>query len=721
MEFQVLGPVAALRDGAAKKLGGVKQRTLLGVLLADPGRTVSTDVLIDALYGESAPAGSRRSVQTFVSNLRRELGEVIVRDGEGYRVDSEAVTVDSVVFGDLVRRARHSLDADPADAAAVLRTALPLWRGRPFEDVDAHGHLESEIGRLEELRLVAQETRIEADLALGENDNVIAELESLTAQHPFRERFTCQLMLALYRSHRQAEALRACNRLRLLLVEELGIEPTADTRRLEQRILEQDPDLAVPSAHAERRTRSVGEFELRERIGQGRFSVVYRARQPTVARDVAVKVIRSDYAHDPEFLRRFEREAQLVAQLEHPHVVPVLDYWRDPDGAYVAMRLFRGGSLADALKLGPWTLDRGLRLIDQIAAALTTAHHAGILHRDVKPANILLDESGNGALGDFGIASIVGATTTFTDEGRTPTTPAYAAPEILTGQPYDQRCDVYSLGIVAYELLAGVHPFPAASIEGMVSRHIEEPLPALNPLHPEIPDAVDQVLAAATAKEPDQRTGSAAEFAADLRDAAGLHTVLSTGSASAGSQAERTPALTDFITDEMPFGPIAMDEISTRDVYEALYDSDNRIHREIVRRRPSFIVGRRGAGKTALMRAPMLDAHNLLVEFTSAELFSQVLSCVNALEARGASLFVKQVSDIWEGVVWSGLAHAVLQKSGSGDEARDDVFTLQRYVAGLGGNDLRSIDAAGAAFVAPSWQPTPRASALRWIRSPSAA
>jgi serine/threonine protein kinase/DNA-binding SARP family transcriptional activator len=699
MEFQVLGRIAVRQSDELKKVGGAKQRTLLAMLIVHAGQPVSTGMLIDALYDDPPPRGARRSVQTFVSNLRRSLGDVIVRDGDGYRIDQARARIDAVTFDELVGRARNALDTDPAGAAKTLRTALALWRGRPYEDVDARGHLEAETARLEELRLIALETRIEADLTVGAHQDVIAELESLSTEHPYRERFTCQLMVALYRAGRQAEALRACNRLRARLVEELGIEPTAATRELEQRILEQDADLAVPSERSpDGPLHSRGKFEMLDRIGAGRFSIVYRARQPAVGRHVAVKVIRSEYAHDPEFLRRFEREAQVVASLEHPHVVPIVDYWRDPDGAYLAMRLYRGGSLAEALELGPWPLDRAIGLVDQIASALSAAHNAGVLHRDIKPANILLDEAGNGALGDFGIAAIVGSATTFTDEGRTPTTPAYAAPEILVGEAPDRQSDVYSLAIVAYEALTGLHPFRARSVEALVARQLSDALPSLAQVRPDLPPALDVVLAAATAKDPAMRTNDAAQFALDLRTAAGLGGTPGTDRTPAAAEAIRSPSLTDFITEEMPFGPIAMDEISTPEVYEALYDADNRIHREIMRRRPSFIVGRRGAGKTALMRVPILDPHNLLIEFTSADLFAQVLSCVTTLEARGASVFVKHVSDLWDGVIWSGLCLAVLQRVDIHAAARADAFTVQRYVAGLGGPGLPSIDAAGAAF-----------------------
>jgi serine/threonine protein kinase len=145
-------------------------------------------------------------------------------------------------------------------------------------------------------------------------------------------------------------------------------------------------------------------YKILERIGSGGFGAVYRAYQTTLGREVAVKVILPGLASQPEFIRRFEQEAQLVARLEHLHIVPLYDYWRDPDGAYLVMRWLRGGSLKDALATGPYAINQAALLLDQLAAGLATAHAAGVIHRDLKPSNILLDDEGNAYLADFGIA-----------------------------------------------------------------------------------------------------------------------------------------------------------------------------------------------------------------------------------------------------------------------------------------------------------------------------
>jgi len=175
---------------------------------------------------------------------------------------------------------------------------------------------------------------------------------------------------------------------------------------------------------------SIKGYELIAQLGEGAYGAVYRANQPQVKREVAVKVILPEYANQPDFIRRFEAEAQLVAQLEHIHIVPLYDYWREPGGAYLVMRLMKGGSLEDSLREnGPWEPPDAARLVDQIASALEAAHKQGVVHRDLKPANILLDEDSNAYLSDFGIAKEMGADASVTQTGAIVGTPAYLTPE----------------------------------------------------------------------------------------------------------------------------------------------------------------------------------------------------------------------------------------------------------------------------------------------------
>ena len=219
-------------------------------------------------------------------------------------------------------------------------------------------------------------------------------------------------------------------------------------------------------------------YELQARLGEGAYGAVYRATQPQVKREVAIKIILPEYANRPDFIRRFEAEAQLVAQLEHLHIVPLYDYWREPGGAYLVMRLMKGGSLEESLREnGPWEPADAARLVDQIASALEAAHKQGVVHRDLKPANILLDEENNAYLSDFGIAKEIGAEASATQTGGIMGTPAYITPEQVQSRPVTAQTDIYALGVVLYELLVGGHPFPDTPTGELVVKHLNEPLP----------------------------------------------------------------------------------------------------------------------------------------------------------------------------------------------------------------------------------------------------
>ncbi len=409
MDFRALGPLEAHHDGERLALGGPKQRLVLAVLLTRANEVVSTDRLIEDVWRGERAADARRTLQSYISHLRRVIEpaapDTLVARTPGYFLSVESEQVDIYRFESLAADGKRLVESDPAAAADLLWKALSLWRGAPFADLGGEPALRAEITRLEEARLTALEYRIDAELALGRDSGLVGELETLIQEHPFRERFRGQLMLALYRAGRQSEALRAFTQARRTLGDELGIEPTPELQRLEQQILEQDSALdldSVESAPGVGTGRSIRGYELRDLIGEGRFGQVYLAYQHSVGREVAVKVIRSELADDPEFIRRFEIEARTIARLEHPHVVPLYDFWREPRGAYIVMRHYRGGSLATSDRT--WSTEAVGRLVEHVGGALAAAHRHGIAHGDVKPSNILLDDDGNTYLADFGIA-----------------------------------------------------------------------------------------------------------------------------------------------------------------------------------------------------------------------------------------------------------------------------------------------------------------------------
>jgi DNA-binding SARP family transcriptional activator len=243
MDFRLLGPLEVVGDEGSLQLGGIKQRSLLAMLLLHANQVVSIDRLIDALWGASPPLTCGKSIQVYVSRLRKSIGDNrLVTHAPGYALYVDPGELDLTRFEQLVAEAWR---APPERASAKLREALGLWRGPPLADLAYEQFAQAEIARLEEMRLGAVEQRLESDLALGRHAELVAELETLVARHPLRERFRYQLMLALYRSERQAEALEAYRQARRELSDELGLEPSESLKRLEAAILRQDPDLAA--------------------------------------------------------------------------------------------------------------------------------------------------------------------------------------------------------------------------------------------------------------------------------------------------------------------------------------------------------------------------------------------------------------------------------------------------------------------------------------------
>lgn len=264
-------------------------------------------------------------------------------------------------------------------------------------------------------------------------------------------------------------------------------------------------------------------YELLERIGTGGFGAVYKATQSTIDREVAMKIILPHFANHPDFVRRFETEAQLIARLEHLHIVPLYDYWRDPDGAYLVMRWLRGGSLREALEDKPFDIEAAALLLDQIAGALAVAHRNHVVHRDLKPGNILLDEDGNAYLADFGIAKDFNRAG-ITEVDAIVGSPDYLAPEQASGEDVSPRTDVYSLGVVLYEMLVGQHPFPNLNRVERLYKHLSDPLPQITTLPDDACDEVNAVIQRATAKNPAQRYADAMALAIAFREAIKIRT-----------------------------------------------------------------------------------------------------------------------------------------------------------------------------------------------------
>ena len=623
---------------------------------------MSVDRLLQAMYGEDAARTNLASLHTYVSNLRRTLGDVVVRQGDGYLLRSADASIDAVEF-DVACRAAAAL-VEPDEVAGGLRDALLLWRGHPYADVEGHGFLDGEITRLNELRLAALEARLDADLRAGRHREVVAELDALTVEHPFRESLRAMHMLALYRCGRQSEALRAYGRTRTALVEGLGIDPSPELRSMEMRILAQDrkllltvapavhrravvvadvdgrwPDPTARDAALARRDaelaaaasrwggttltprgtagyavfaepiqavrvasalvnectrvavdfgdlelgedepagpplvraarlvavanpgqalcsfaghqalteagvagwaaaslgrfdivgldgaldvyelvgggfrsefpplqldrlppllpreaeRGVPGFELRSLIGVGESGEVHRAYQPAVGREVAVRIFGSGVVVRAPFVRRFESASQRVTRVEHPSIVPLLDYWREPDRAVMVSRLMTGGTLAERIPDCGLAPSEALAIFETVAAGVASAHRHGVVHGRIRPANILFDDEANAYVADFGVDEICAGVVTYAAT-------AYDAPERQGGRLATPAADVYSLGVLLQHLLSG-RPLPR-----------ERPLPAGD-------DRVAEVIAGARSAEPSARPETVDELVGRVRDA----------------------------------------------------------------------------------------------------------------------------------------------------------------------------------------------------------
>lgn len=272
--------------------------------------------------------------------------------------------------------------------------------------------------------------------------------------------------------------------------------------------------------------KQLDDFIIEERIGRGGMSVVYRAFQPSINRQVALKIITltQELGEQNEFRRRFAQEAAMIAKLEHIHILPIYDYGIvDDEVAFLAMRLLRGGSLSDLLVDGALSLDRTGDLFGQVARGIAYAHSKNVIHRDIKPSNILLDDSGNAYVTDFGLAKMMGESLHLTKPGNIVGTPAYMAPEQLRGESIDHHADIYSLGVVLYHMLTGRPPFEASdtNIISVIYQHLEKVPQPPSDLNPDVPFEVEAVVMRALEKKPEDRFQSAEEMAGELDMALG--------------------------------------------------------------------------------------------------------------------------------------------------------------------------------------------------------
>ena len=544
MEFLILGPLEVTNDGRKLALGGPKQRAVLAHLILRANRVVQADLLIDGLWGDEPPESARNTLQTYVYRLRKALGDGRLegRDG-GYVLAAAPGEIDAARFEALVKQGKAQVASDPAAAAATFADALSLWRADALADVTEEPSLRGEAARLEELRLSATEHRVSAEIAKGGHSGVVPELESLTSRYPLRERMWANLMLALYRSGRQAEALSTFERARRVLAEELGADPSPELQRLHEQILHRAPELGSPAAGAPEPERptvrtsrvdlqpgtEVAGYRIERTLGRGGMSVVYLAEHDWLQRNVALKVLAPQLAEDERFRERFVRESRLAASLDHPNVIPIYEAGASGGDLFIAMRYVEGTDLRTLLhEGGALEPGRAIAIIRQVAAALDAAHEQGLVHRDVKPGNVLLarqrgSEAGEHVyLSDFGLTKRSASDSGITGTGQFVGTLDYAAPEQFKGGTPDARTDVYSLGCVLFECLTGVPPFMSENEAGLMYAHLQQPPPSVTAQNADLPREIDGVVATAMAKAPIDRQQTAGALAHDAARALGV-------------------------------------------------------------------------------------------------------------------------------------------------------------------------------------------------------
>ena len=621
LSLRLFGPFSASYGGEPLgRFRTLKSQALLIYLIAEPTAAHRREAVMDLLWPDLPLESAQVNLRQSIYQLRKTIPQVASQHGgltslvlsERHTIqispdallDVDALAFDTLVTG--VRRHDHTGVAECHLCRSRLEQAAALYRGVFLADFYLEDSNEFENwaqGRRSKFRAQAAETLAtlaESHLRDGNYSAAEQHARRQLELDNFDERAYRQLMEALAHDGRRNEAIETYGIARRVLREELGMAPSAKTAQLAERI---EANKLIPTLEPARALPPIRGYKLLEEIGVGTVGRVYRAFQPVIGREVAVKAILPRYANLPDFIRRFEAEAQTVARLEHPHIVPLYDYWREPDNAYLVMRWLRGGSLAARLSGGPLLPDEVATIIDQIAAALGAAHRKGIIHHDVKPANILLDEDRNAYLSDFSLARSTNATELLSESSA----PAAISPEQLLLEDVTPLSDQYALAAVTYELLTGQPAFaPDAPPDVLRRRILAEPLPPAARAGSGLPARVDDVLQRATAKRPGERFPDVESFARAFR--------LALNGVSGFSQPAVAANLARTTAGENPYkGLRAFEESDATSFFgrealvkrllDRLAEGDNSPSGRFL-----AVVGPSGSGKSSVVKAGLLSA-----------------------------------------------------------------------------------------------------------------
>ena len=576
IQLAVLGEISA-RNGTPIALGGKSTRRILGMLIMAGGETVSLDQLTAATWPDTDDFDrAERNLHSYLSRLRSRfapLGDQIIETRpRGYAIGTK--DIDSVLYEDHARAGFSSLDAgDTASALRQLTQATKLWTDPPYGEFCAELWALPEVERLRALRLRVLESLAEVQLQGGNVEDAISQAELVFREDPFREAPRRIHMTALYRSGRAVEAMRSFQAFRTLLIDNVGAEPSATLVDLDRRIATGTEPLQVTEGAKEIRG-----YQLHELVGSGPTSSVYRGIHISLNREVAIKAIHPEFVNQAWFIRAFETQTSMTAKLEHPHIVPLYDFWREPGEAFLVMRWFPEGSI-DTAAINPWPLDRTIRVVDQIGSALTAIHRAGLVHGAVRPSNILLGADGNYFLSDIGVSTIGG-----TGGANRGYANAFSPPEQHANHA-SQKGDQYSLAATATAMLGLTAPNEATEVN--TGSHL--------------PSALLEALEKATHPDESQRFSSIAALRSAFLHAAGDAGISNTVSSPKGHiSSESTDRSNPYV------GLRAFDEVDSsvfggrEPLIETLLDR--------FRADEPFLalIGASGSGKSSVVRAGLL-------------------------------------------------------------------------------------------------------------------
>jgi serine/threonine-protein kinase len=524
LKIRLFGQFNIQADGKTLDIPSRPAQSLLAYLLLHAGTPQRREKLAGLFWPDATETNARSNLRHALWRIRKALGPSPQTGRDYLSGDDLTITFDA--------EADYWLDAAVLDrkisddgALAELVETVSVYRGEllpGFYDDWVVLERERSQALFERKMQLLLERLVEARrwpeiLEWGERWIALGH----TPEPAYRA-----LMLAHSSLGDQASVAAVFQRCVESLRQDLGVEPSPQTRALYERLATGQTPLPLAPGLAGLIGQAIGPYRVVEKLGSGGMAEVYKAYQPRLDRYVALKFIRPELAEAEEFRPRFEREAKTLAQLSHPNIVHVYDFGEEGRYCYLALEYVAGGTLKEWLRLlqlsgQVMTPEQASIILQQVSTALDYAHRQGVIHRDIKPANIMLTPDGRALLNDFGIAKVIAASAELTQTGSTTGTPAYMSPEQINGgaDKIGPASDLYSLGVVLYELVTGRTPFSADTPIGLILKQVKEPPPPPRNLNPALSEAVEQVILKALAKEPAQRYQRAGELAQAFQSA----------------------------------------------------------------------------------------------------------------------------------------------------------------------------------------------------------